>query len=69
MKKNEKALRKLALLLDAIEKDGCGLSWSTYRDACQSYGRHGQDMSEVVANYHIQAIVTRWKQEGCDLPA
>lgn len=67
--KNNKALRKLALILDAIEEDGCGLSWAPYRDACQSYGRHGQDMSAVHARYHIQAIVTRWKQEGCDLPA
>lgn len=59
---------KLSALLTAIEKDGGGLSWAEYRDACQSYGRHGLDMSAVHANYHIQAIATRWKREGYDLP-
>jgi hypothetical protein len=69
MKKTTHMPSKLALILDAIEEDGCGVSWAPYRDACADYSAHGLDMPDSLAHYHMRAIVTRWKQEGCDLPA
>ena len=64
MKKTTHLPSKLARLLDAIEDDGCGLSWAPYRDACADYSAHGLDMPDSLAHYHMQAIATRWKQEG-----
>ena len=59
---------KLAQILLAIEDDGCGLSWAPYRDACADYSVHGLDMPDSLAHYHMSAIASRWKQEGCELP-
>ena len=54
-------------VLDRLLPGGC--FWDAYRDACVDYSVHGLDMPDSLAHYHMQAIVTRWKQEGCDLPA
>ena len=59
---------KFSAILDAIENDGCGLSWAPYRDACADYSVHGLDMPEDLIRYHVQAIVSRWGQEKCPLP-
>ncbi len=59
---------RLARLLDAIEEDGCGLSWSPYREACSQYSVHGLDMPDDLAAFYINGIVTRWENEGCELP-
>lgn len=68
MKKTIHLPSKLSHLLNAIEADGCGLSWAPYRDACADYSGHGLDMPDSLAHYHIQAIVSRWQREGCELP-
>ena len=68
MKKTTHLPSQLSRLLTAIEDDGCGLSWMPYRDACADVSAHGLDMPDWLARYHIQAIVTRWKEEGRDLP-
>ena len=59
---------RLGRLLDAIEEDGCGLSWSPYREACSQYSVHGLDMPDDLAAFYINGIVTRWENEGCELP-
>jgi len=69
MTKQDHLPSKLSRLLIAIEDDGCGLSWAAYRDACADYSVHGLDMPDSLAQYHIRAIETRWKQEGCELPS
>lgn len=68
MKQTTHIASKLDRLLNAIEDDGCGLSWAPYRDACADYSAHGLDMPDSLAHYHIQAIVSRWQREGCALP-
>ena len=68
MKKTIHLPSQLSRLLTAIEDDRCGLSWMPYRDACVDVSAHGLNMPDSLAQYHIQAIVTRWKQEGCELP-
>jgi hypothetical protein len=60
---------KFAAFLAAIENDGCGLSWAPYRDACADYSVHGLDMPENLIRYHVRAIESRWRLEGCRLPA
>ena len=59
---------RLDVLLCYIEEEGIGLSWMPYRDACSDYSAHGLDMSDGMAHYHMKAITTRWRQEGCELP-
>ena len=59
---------RLDVLLAFIEEDGCGLSWSPYREACSQYSVHGLDMPDDLAAFYIHGIVTRWRQEGCELP-
>jgi hypothetical protein len=68
MKKTIHLPSKLSRLLNAIEDDGRGLSWMPYRDACADYSAHGLDMPDSLASYHMSAIASRWKQEGCELP-
>ena len=68
MKKTTHLPSKLSRLLDAIEADGRGLSWMPYRDACVDVHAHGLDMPDSLASYHMSAIASRWKQEGCELP-
>ena len=68
MKKTTHLPSKLSRLLDAIEADGGGLSWAPYRDACADYSAHGLDMPDSLAQYHMQAIASRWQREGYDLP-
>ena len=38
---------RLDVLLAFIEEDGCGLSWSPYREACSQYSVHGLDMPTI----------------------
>ena len=59
---------KLLNLLEAIEEDGCGLSWAPYRDACEAVRCLGPDMTEYEAEAHVRDIVSRWQREGCALP-
>ena len=59
---------RLARLLDAIEEDGSGLSWSPYREACSQYSVYGLEMSDEMAEFYLNGIVTRWENEGCELP-
>jgi len=59
------AVEVLLSLLNAIEEDGCGMSWSPYCYACE---RWSPEMSEAEAREHIASIVTRWQSEGCALP-
>ena len=58
----------LGRLLDAIEESGEGLSWSPYREACAQYSGYGLEMPDDLAEFYLQAIMIRWKREGCELP-
>ena len=62
MKKEIHLPSKLSRILCDIEDNGTiagisrGCFWDAYRDACVDYSAHGLEMTDSLAEYHIQNL-------------
>ena len=68
--KEGKNTRTLCRLIFAIRREEEGTYWAPYRDAMDWYlaAYATNTLCEVQAKFHIDAIVSRWQREGCELP-